>query len=144
MSNRVRCVCDCAAAGDAGKSRCRQSESEATDLNVAVRRYRKSGVLTGCMASTRKAIFGDFSMAPDDFLSAQVRIANANQAFLGLPARVRERFENDPVKLLMFLADSANIDEAVKLGLAVAPEPKAGTKPVGEAPIEQLVDKPVA
>lgn len=131
MGKRV--VLDCSAAGDDGVSRCRQSETAATDLHAAVKRYRRTGALTGAMTPCNGAVFGDFSTAPADYLSAQVLLRNADSAFAGLSARVRDRFQNDPVKLLTFLADSANLDEAVSLGLAVPrPSEEAGTKPATE------------
>ena len=133
IANRPTVVC--AAAGDAGKSRTRQSEAALTDINAAVRKYRKTGALTGCLQNTRKAMFGDFSESPNDFLEANIAVVNARCAFAGLPARVRERFGNDPVALLSFLADSANTEEAIKLGLvdgdAVAAE--AARKKASEA-----------
>lgn len=128
MGKRV--VLDCSAAGDDGVSRCRQSETAATDLHAAVARYRMTGVVTGALTPCNGAVFGDFSTSPTDYLDAQVKIRNADKAFDSLPALVRDRFENDPVKLLTFLADSANYDEAVSLGLAVPrPSEEAGTKP---------------
>lgn len=125
---------DCAAAGKAGVSCCRQSETAATDLNAAVRRYRASRVVSGALADTRRAMFGDFSDRPDDFLQANLAVINARQCFAGLPARIRERFGNDPVALLTFLADGANRAEAVALGLInepAPPAPMAGMEPAG-------------
>ena len=36
---------------------------------------------------------------------------------MALPAQIRSRFENDPAKLIDFLDNSENLDEAIKLGL---------------------------
>lgn len=129
---RTRVVLDCAAMPD-GVSCCRQSETANTDLHAAVKRYRKTGVCTGALTPCDGARFGDFSTAPADYLSAQVLLRNADSAFAGLSARVRDRFQNDPVQLLTFLADAANFNEAVSLGLAVPrPQDEAGTQQASE------------
>ncbi|QXP08487.1 MAG: internal scaffolding protein [Arizlama microvirus] len=111
-----------------------QSEKDNCDLNKAVAKFRKHHVLSGPLASQRKAMFGDFSDAPDDFMAAQNSIINAKRSFGELPARVRERFHNDPGELLVFLADDKNTDEAIKLGL-VTPEVKKDVAPAaGQGP----------
>ena len=38
--------------------------------------------------------------------------------FLDLPAKVRDRFKNDPGQFLEFATDPSNVDELVKMGLA--------------------------
>ena len=48
-------------------------------------------------------------------------IIQAQDQFASLPANIRDRFANSPEKYLAFLADSANKEEAVKLGLVNAP-----------------------
>lgn len=45
------------------------------------------------------------------------QISNASAEFDLLPAAVRERFSNDPMRLLNFLADEGNRAEAERLGL---------------------------
>jgi hypothetical protein len=39
-----------------------------------------------------------------------------------LPAELRARFENDPAKLIEFIDNSENLDEAINLGLVNKPE----------------------
>lgn len=60
--------------------------------------------------------YGDFASAPD-FQAAQDLILRARDQFMSLPAKVRERFGNDPAQLLAFVADKSNLVEAHKLGL---------------------------
>lgn len=123
---RERPVVDCSKS----PSLTRQSCAAATDLHAAVVKYRKTGVASRLLQDCEGAVFGDFSTSPTDYLDAQVKLRNADQAFASLPALVRDRFANDPVQLLTFLADPANFDEAVRLGLAVPrPEEKVGTEP---------------
>jgi len=44
-------------------------------------------------------------------------------AFATLPSHVRRRFENDPQEFLAFMADPANQDEVIKMGLATDNRP---------------------
>jgi phage internal scaffolding protein len=40
---------------------------------------------------------------------------------MALPAQIRSRFDNDPAKLIDFLENEQNHDEAIKLGLVNPP-----------------------
>ena len=76
-----------------------------------------SGVLGDPLASpSAEPMYGDYSSV-SDFHAAQNLIAEATQTFDLLPASLRKRFDNDPAKLLAFLEDDSNREEAVKLGL---------------------------
>lgn len=55
--------------------------------------------------------------SPDLYEKSLNVIAEASSKFEELPSELRTRFENDPKKLLEFLSDDKNYDEAVKLGL---------------------------
>jgi phage internal scaffolding protein len=93
-----------------------QQFKDDADINSIMERYQKTGLLTDPMnPGTRQPMFGDFEDM--DFHEAQTFLANAFQDFEALPARIRDRFENDPGKLLDFLRDDNNRDEAIKLGL---------------------------
>jgi phage internal scaffolding protein len=48
-------------------------------------------------------------------------LCRAEEQFEELPVEVRDRFHHDPLKLLEFVDDDSNYDEAVQLGLV---EPK--------------------
>ena len=45
----------------------------------------------------------------------------ADDAFMALPAAVRERFNNDPAELVDFVSDVNNRSEAIDLGLIPPP-----------------------
>jgi len=118
-----------------------QSFKAECDINRIVKRYQETGTLPALMGrSPRVPFFADVSVAPEDFFSSQLLVSEANDAFMQLPARVRERFGNSPGALLEFLADPANAEEAVSMGLAAPPEPNppvgevAGPPPGGQAP----------
>lgn len=98
------------------------------DINEIMKRF---GVTDGSILPAFNATimdpkyFGDFSDAVD-FRTAWDNVRNAEQRFITLPASLRERFANDPVKLWDFVNDPKNTDEAVKLGLLTrAPAPEA-------------------
>lgn len=94
-----------------------QSDRDAADINSIMARYEKTGMIPDALTGAlRTPMYGDFTLLPD-FHTAQVNIARTKEAFAALPAGVRARFENDPAKLIDFLADSKNDVEAVKLGL---------------------------
>lgn len=122
---RVRPVIDCQAAKD-GKTR--QADAEACDINVIMRRYEKTGMLP-----TMAQVEGYFADVSDmgDYRTALSVVREADGMFMALPAEVRRRFDNDPAAFVDFMADPANRDEAVKLGLvAAAPVVVEGVTPV--------------
>jgi len=82
------------------------------NINTIVARHRTQGI----PLPVRPASYGDVSSVPD-YLSALLRVQEAQEYFSSLPAVVRDRFSNDPVHLLAFLTDEANRAEAEKLGL---------------------------
>lgn len=90
---------------------------EECDINVIMRRYQRTGQLPNLNLG---ASYGDVSDVPD-YMEALNVVIQAQHDFAELPSRLRERFNNDPGQLLAFLADTANRDEAIKLGLVNAP-----------------------
>lgn len=101
-----------------GPGRTQQQFRDECDINVIVRRFGVTGALP--VPSARLPSYGDFSQVTD-FQTAMNQVLEARAAFMDLPARTRERFANDPGRLLAFLADESNRDEAVRLGLVAAP-----------------------
>lgn len=107
--SRVRPVLDCS--GEVNRTQ-QQFQAEC-DVNVIAARLS-----AGQPVSVRSDMgrFGDFSEAPD-FYEAQNLVIRARDQFMSLPAKVRARFDNDPGKLLAFVADRKNLEEAHDLGL---------------------------
>lgn len=60
--------------------------------------------------------YGDFASVPD-FWAANNLLIRAREQFMSLPAKVRDRFKQDPAEMLAFVADRKNFDEARALGL---------------------------
>lgn len=98
-----------------------QHLAEDTDINNIMRRYQKTGELrhvTGMAAE-----YGDFSNVPD-YKTAMENIMAADDLFMELPAKLRDRFNNDPAQFIEFATDPSNQDELRKMGLAPeAPKP---------------------
>lgn len=90
-----------------------------SQIKRIIAKYRKTGILGDPLrrASLR---YGDFTKGAD-FADAMMRVTQAHQDFMALPADLRARFGNDPGELLNFLEDPANADEAIKLGLKAKP-----------------------
>lgn len=81
-----------------------------------------------------------------DFKEAMDIVTKGQSSFEKLPSKLRKRFENDPVKLLEFMHDAKNRDEAISLGLIKEPTvtDEASRKDVKKAPNETAnkADKP--
>lgn len=94
------------------------------DVNYIMQKYVETGVMP---SGTRLPIDGAImSSVGQDFQAIMDSMVQARQEFESLPAKLRDRFANDPARLVAFLGDSANRDEAIKLGLIAAPEKGAG------------------
>ncbi len=115
------------------------------DINKIMAKWNRTG-LVDHLAKTLPA-YGDFTNAMD-FQAAKNALISAENAFASLPAHVRSRMSNDPGKLLDFLGDPANEDEARSLGLIpkaspqkppASPEPPQ--PPAGEPIIPPAVEE---
>lgn len=94
-------------------SRTQQQFVEDCDINVILQRYMKNG---SDPRLPTEGMFGDFTNLPD-LQTAMNTVIEAEEAFGGLPAKVRKEFDNDPRQLMAFLSDPSNRDRAVELGL---------------------------
>lgn len=96
----------------------KQSFKDECDINNIMSRYEATGVVQH--VSGRTAEFGDF-ISPLDFQASMNAVIEAQDMFAQLPARVRDRFGNDPGQMLEFLSEEKNRDEAIALGLVNPP-----------------------
>lgn len=100
----------------------KQEFARECDINAIMERFQVTGMQVDPGAVLeREAFFGDFS-ADFDFFGASNYLLESARLFDALPSKIRDRFGNDPFKLLVFMSDVANKDEAVALGLVRAPE----------------------
>lgn len=99
------------------KSLTQQHFAEECDINEILRRSAVSGVLP---VNDRQPMYGDFTSVPKSLTEAFGLIKQANDLFMALPWQARERFGNNPERMIAFLNDPQNREEAVKLGLVKA------------------------
>jgi len=86
------------------------------DINNIVKLYSTTGQLNHLSAKAAQGAFDDLP-DPVDFQESIHILQQAERAFLDLPAKVRDRFHQDPAQFLAFMADPANEKEARELGL---------------------------
>lgn len=103
--------------------RTKQSFRDECDVNNIVNRWLKSGLMPS--ANILPPQYLDVSNVPDYQTSLNL-VNEANAMFAALPAAVRDRFDNNPAKLLAFVQDKSNLDEAIQLGLCERREPSTG------------------
>lgn len=114
-------------------SRTKQSFKASCDINTILNKALKTGAVPDAMY--REGSYGDFT-GIGDFQDNQLKLVRANESFMRLPSAIRKRFDNDPGKLIEFMADPDNLKEAQELGLAPKdPEPeKMPQKPAEPEP----------
>lgn len=95
-----------------------QSQAKEADINEIIRKFERTGQITHL--AKNRGIYADLSMLTD-LQTAMEEVKFAEEAFMTIPADIRAKFDNDPTKLISFLANPANDDEAIKLGFK---EPK--------------------
>jgi phage internal scaffolding protein len=123
------------------ESRTQQQFAEECDINTIVKRFGLTGELP---ENFRVPQSGDFTNI-GDFHSAMNAVRSAEEAFMDMPAELRARFGYDPQKLMDFVHDSKNRDEAIKLGLVEKPpeRPRDVVTAVDELAARFKVDPPV-
>lgn len=99
-----------------------QQFRDESDINNILRQFNITGQLP---AAVQIPQYGDFTEVTD-YHSALNLVQKADEAFMGLPAHIRARFDNDPGALLDFVNDEANRAEAEKLGITNLPPASKG------------------
>lgn len=107
-----------------GETLTQQQYADDCDVNRIMERYMKTGLMPQTVAPLLE---GDFSNLPS-YQEALHTIMDAEKMFMQIPAKTRLHFDNDPQKLMDYLKDEKNNEEAIKLGLKVkkdepAPDP---------------------
>lgn len=125
-----------------GETRTKGSLKDDSDINLIMKRFERTGILPQVGGGR----FEDLQEV--DYQTAMNLTIEAGQAFASLPARMRERFGNDPAQLLRFLEDPRNREEAVALGIVAKPDevavpPAGGGEKVKENIRDQVADKSV-
>ena len=119
-----------------GESMTEQSHAKETDVNLIVKSYQSTGTL-----SSLNALHGEFnhisSIVLQDALNA---VMTAESAFSDLPSKLRELYDNDPVKLLSAFdnpsdSDVANFAQFGFAGIDGVAEPPSEAAPQGAASV---------
>lgn len=110
-----RKVSDATAVAGGGQMMTQQHFTEEVDINVIVRRFGLTGVFPGNVTA---GVYGDFT-GISDYESAVRTIDRTRERFMLLPAELREKFANDPAKLVEFAATNSVED----LEALTAPRP---------------------
>ena len=117
-------------------SRTKQSFLPECDINNIVKSYRMTGQINHMRANAAQGVYEELP-DPIDFQMSLNILQEASDSFASLPSQVRKRFDNDPAEFLAFMANPANQDEIIKMGLATDTRPPP---PLPLAP--DLVPKP--
>ena len=97
-----------------GASKTRASQQKETEINGIIRKFDRTGTLTHVTRSIPR--FDDVTQL-SDYKSALDQVLKAQQMFGELPSDLRAEFGNDPAKLIEYLSDSKNLEDAAKKGL---------------------------
>jgi len=101
-------------------SRTKQEFKDECDINNIIKAYKITGQIAHISANAAKGVYMDLP-EPTDYQESLNIIRQAEQSFDSLPAKIRDRFKNDPTQFLDFLKDPKNRDEAMDLGLIDRP-----------------------
>lgn len=104
----------------------KQSFKEECDINRIVAKSVQDGFLESLR--DREPLYADVSNVPD-YQSALNTVMTARDRFMEMPAETRERFSNDPARMVEFLRDPKNVEEGRRLGLFAPPDPVVPAKP---------------
>lgn len=116
-----------------GKVVTKQSFKEQCDINVIMASYAKRGLVA-------QRLGAQYADLPDqmDYHQALNQVMEAQRAFESLPAKLRDRFGNEPGRFLSFIGDETNRAEAEQLGLIAPKKPAEANSaaPVPTPPVE--------
>lgn len=93
-----------------------QQFKEECDVNNILAKFKKTGMLSH--VNSHQGNFGDFSDV-QEYQTALEKLNTAQRSFESLPSDLRSKFDNDPAKLIDFINDEKNYDDAVKYGLII-------------------------
>lgn len=105
-------------------SRAKQEFADEVNINNVVKRVMQVG--GELPQGNREPMFGDFSEV-QSYQDAQNQIAQAKSEFEHLPLDVRSKFNYSITKLMDYLDDPANAEEAKEMGLTPVHPTKEST-----------------
>lgn len=97
-----------------GESRTKQAMQDECNINLIMARFEKTGLITHLAQGAPS--FADVSELTG-YRSAIENVRLVQEYFLGLPAKVRARFDHDAATFMDYLESDATPDELRELGL---------------------------
>ncbi|AXL14635.1 internal scaffolding protein [Microviridae sp.] len=106
-----------------------QQHAESCDIHNILKKYENLGMSPYALP--------DPSNYPDvsnnlDYHTASNMVAEAHSMFEELPSKLREQFDNDPIRMMDFMSQNPSNEDLIKLGLLI-PEPN----PIAGDPLER-------
>nr|QJB20111.1 MAG: internal scaffolding protein [Microvirus sp.] len=95
-------------------SRTQKQFKDEVNINKIMSKYKKTGIVNHL--NHKQGQYQDLLQA-GSYQESLDHVMKAQQLFNELPSELRSRLQNDPQKLIEFLADPKNDDEAIRLGL---------------------------
>lgn len=95
------------------QSETQEAFKEEVDINRVVALYQRTG--NDQLLSVAPRPFGD-DPRPTDYHTVMNRVAEFTQDFEMLDSKTRKEFDNDPLKMLDWVSDPENKQEAIKKG----------------------------
>lgn len=118
-------------------SRTKSEFAEDCDINVILERFTKTGVLEH--QARFQGMYGNFIGLPQSLQDARNQVRDAEEMFMTLPARIRERFQNSP-ELFLEAVDQAADNPALRDELRALGVFKPATR-ASEKPAEGVTPK---
>jgi len=109
-----------------GPSRTKQSFAAECDINTILAKYAKTGLIEH--VKRYGGFYGDLPNGAD-FQTHLNAVIAGQDAFNSLPAKIRDKFHNDPAQFLAFVDDVENAEEMVTLGLREKPSSRPEASP---------------
>lgn len=115
-----------------------QFQDDVNINNIMEKFIQTGGYIDPLIVNGKEPIYGDVSAVADLRESMQI-VQQAEEQFMQLPSQLREKFDHNPMNLLEFVADPANLEAAQKLGLVeampVTPLDVTGTSDTKDNPV---------
>lgn len=111
-----------------GKSLTQKHLAKDCDVNVIMEKHLRTGLAPHNPIPPK---FGDFSEV-GSYQESLNMVIQAEDTFMSLNAKTRERFKNNPQELIDFLNDPENLEESYELKLRNRPQPDDALKTLKE------------
>lgn len=108
---------------ECGQSMTEQAHADEVNIHSIMDRYKATGMVDHINAN--QAMYEDMSDVPN-YHEAMNIVVEAEQMFASIPAKIRDKFQNNPQVFLDYIQNPENRDGIAELGFPVdhIPEPK--------------------